>query len=121
MAASVNAKLAKFDIETFFLNSKPDTDIFIEQPSGHEILPEGAPLSHKPSDYVVLLNVALYGTKQAPRLSNIGVTKYFASIGLFPVVADPQVFIKGVFPAHFVLVLLFVDDGMCVYSSKELF
>ena len=31
VAASVDAKLAKFDIETFVLYSKPDTDIYIEQ------------------------------------------------------------------------------------------
>ena len=121
VAASRNLMLAKFDIETFFLYGTPDTDIFIEQPPGHEILPEGAPASHKPSDYVVLLNVTLYGTKQAPRLSNESVVEYFASIGLYPMVADPQVFIKGVYPTNFVMVCLFVDDGMCAYNNKTLF
>ena len=118
IAASRNLCLAKFDIETFFLYGTPDTDIYIEQPPGHEILPEGAPKSHKPSDYVVLLNVTLYGTKQAPRLSNESVVEFFASIGLYPTVADPQVFIKGVYPTSFVMVCLFVDDGMCAYTSN---
>ena len=121
VAASRTLMLAKFDIETFFLYGTPDTDIIIEQPSGHEILPEGAPASHKPHDYVVLLNVTLYGTKQAPRLSNESVVEYFASIGLYPMVADPQVFIKGVYPTNFVMVCLFVDDGMCAYNNKEFF
>ena len=74
VGASVNAKLAKFDIETFFLYGKPDTDIYIRQPPGHEILPKGAPSTDKINDYVVLLNVALYGCKQSPRLANHDVT-----------------------------------------------
>jgi hypothetical protein len=62
VAANVDAKLAKFDIETFFLYSKPDTDIYIEQPPGHEIIPEGAPTHHTVKDYVhvVRLNVSFY-------------------------------------------------------------
>jgi hypothetical protein len=123
VAASVNAKLAKFDIETFFLYSKPDTDIFIEQPPGHEIVPEGAPTptQHTVKDYVVRLNVSLYGCKQSPRLANLDVTKFFAEIGLVPMVTDPQAFILGHFPSCFVIVLLFVDDGMCVYNNSDLF
>ena len=121
VAASVNAKLAKFDIETFYLYSKPDTDIFIEQPPGHEIVPEGAPTQHSVKDYVVRLNVSLYGCKQSPRLANIDVTKFFAEIGLVPMVTDPQAFILGHFPSCFVIVLLFVDDGMCVYNNSDLF
>ena len=121
VAASVGAKLAKFDIETFFLYSKPDTDIFIEQPPGHEIVPEGAPTHHTVKDYVVQLNVSLYGCKQSPRLANLDVTKFFAEIGLVPMVTDPQAFILGHFPSCFVIVLLFVDDGMCVYNNSDLF
>ena len=75
VAASFNACITKFDIETFFLYGKPDTDIYIEQPPGHEIVPAGAPSTHKHKDYVVRLNVALYGCKQSPRLANLDVTK----------------------------------------------
>lgn len=121
VAASFNANITKFDIETFFLYGKPDTDIYIEQPPGHEILPEGAPTSHKPKDYVVLLNVALYGCKQSPRLANEDVTKFFGSIGLSPMVTDSQVFVLGTFPSNFLILLLFVDDGLCVYNDTKLF
>ena len=80
IAAGNNAMVAKFDIETFFLYGKPDVDIYMEQPPGHEILPSDAPRTHSIKDYVVLLNVALYGCKQSPRLANQDVLKVFQEL-----------------------------------------
>ena len=83
--------VAKFDIETFFLYGKPDVDIYMEQLPGHEILPADAPRTHSITDYVVLLNVALYGCKQSPRLANQDVLKVFHELGLVPMVRPPGI------------------------------
>ena len=117
VAASVAAKIAKFDIETFFLYAKPDVAIYVEQPPGHQIIPEGAKNGAKHSDYVIQLQVALYGCKQSPMLANKDVTNFFRGIGLLPTHTDSQVFISGTFPKSFVIVLLFVDDGLCIYIT----
>ena len=34
---------------------------------------------------------------------------------------DPQAFVLGSYPSSYVIVLLFVDDGMCVYNNSQLF
>ena len=119
VAASVAAKIAKFDIETFFLYAKPDVDIYVEQPPGHQIIPEGAKNGSKHTDYVIQLQVALYGCKQSPMLANQDVTSFFRGIGLLPTRTDSQVFVSGTFPKSFVIVLLFVDDGLCIYNDDQ--
>ena len=57
-----------------------DTKVYVEQPEGYEETPTGVPQSeHK--NYVCELKKAVYGTKQASRLSNQDLVRHLKNFG----------------------------------------
>ena len=115
-------KISKFDIATFFLTGDIDKTLYVEQPEGYEQVPEGTQGSQDPKDYVCRLNKSLYGTKQAAALSNQQLTTNLLKCGFRQSKSETQVFIKGhLLSEHCIIVLLWIDDGMCLYKGDRFY
>ena len=115
-------KTTKFDITTFFLTGDIDMDVYVSQPEGYEEVPMGALPSESPHDYVCKLKRSLYGTKQAAQLSNKRLTAKLELCGFRQSMSETQVFIKGsIKSGKCVIILLWVDDGFCVYKDDDFF
>ena len=122
LASIHRLKVTKFDITTFFLTGEIDMDVYVQQPEGYEEVPIGATGSKDPNDYVCKLNRSLYGTKQAAALSNQRLTANLIKCGFRQSKSETQVFIKGdIHSAACILLLLFVDDGLCVYKGDRFY
>ena len=109
--ASINdLVIDHLDVVTAFLN--PDIDkpnLFMEPPPGMEdIDPRVVGL------FFLLLLKALYGLRQSPMLWFRDVDAFLLSIGFVKFKIDPNLYIQ-----RGVLILLYVDDFMVVYSPKD--
>ncbi|MBW0506187.1 hypothetical protein O181_045902 [Austropuccinia psidii MF-1] len=71
---------ALFDIETAFLHSKMDANVYVKQVKGFEV-------SGK-EGWVWRLNRSLYGTKKAPRMWKAKLVGVLGSLGMRPTRAD---------------------------------
>jgi hypothetical protein len=101
LAIAAKRGLAKkqLDVVTAFLNSEigPDSQIYVEQPTGYHRGPRGL---------VCKLQKALYGLKQAPMLWFERFSRYVENVlGFRSLDSDPCLFIGGE-----VVLLLYVDD-----------
>lgn len=107
-AAGNHLLVNKFDVETAFLNSDIDREIYIEQPVGfgHPDFPR--------EDYVLLVNKGLYGLKQSASLYAEDQKKKLMDLGFVPSEADECVFISA---DKRITVATYVDDGLV--SAEE--
>ena len=119
-------KMDHLDVVTAFLNPKIDTEVFMQQPAGIEWLERKLatdaidfiepPESTEPptrEQYILRLNKALYGLRQAPRLWHQTIDSFLLSIGFHRSNADPNLYIR----ADGVLLLLYVDDMLVAYAD----
>ena len=60
LAVQLGLKVHQMDVETEFLNSPNDAEVFVKPPSGFDLM----------SGYIWKLNSALYGLKQSLMLWN---------------------------------------------------
>ena len=97
-------------METAFLNSLIDREIYIEQPEGFEH-PD-----HPRKDYVFQVNKGLYGLKQAGSLYNNDQKSKLVQLGFTPSEADECVFISA---DKRIIVATYVDDGLVCADTQE--
>jgi len=110
LAAGRRLLVNHYDVETAFLNSIIDREIYIEQPEGfeHPDFPR--------EDYVLLINKGLYGLKQAGSLYNEDQKAKLIQLGFTPSEADECVFISA---DERIIVSTYVDDGLICAETQE--
>jgi histone deacetylase 1/2 len=107
LAAEHNINLRVMDIQTAFLHSDLDCEIYTNVPPGFEHM--------FPENSVLKLNKAIYGLKQSPRLWNGMLDKYLRSLGYRPT-CDPCVYIKHD-ESGLSIVGVYVDD--IIYGGPD--
>jgi hypothetical protein len=108
MMAAKGWSMSQLDVETAFLNSKLDEEIYVELPEMWEELMKDT--SHPRKDWVLLMRRALYGLKQAPYLWNKLITQVLRTIGLEPSPLDDCLFVAKNEKGQIAIVCLYVDD-----------
>ena len=105
-------RLNLFDVETAFLNSTIDREIYIEQPEGFE-------QSKFPrQQFVLKVNKGLYGLKQAGSLYANDQKNKLIALGFTPSEADECVYISA---DKRIIVATYVDDGLvCADTQGEI-
>lgn len=100
--------IEQMDVETAFLNSKINSEVYIKQPKGYE---DG-------SSKVCKLIKALYGLKESPRLWYECLDKVLSNIEFKRNIADPCLYsqIKGKDKTY---ILIFVDDLLICSKSQN--
>ena len=99
-----------FDVETAFLNSTIDREIYIEQPEGFE-------QSEFPrQQFVLKVNKGLYGLKQAGSLYANDQKNKLIALGFTPSEADECVYISA---DKRIIVATYVDDGLVCADTQE--
>ena len=104
-AAEEDLEIHQLDVNTAFLNSPLEEEIYMEIPDHFEMIEPDIDRNTK----CLRLLKALYGLKQAPRTWLSAVQTFFKSIGFRPSKADPNLFIRGD-----TYILLYVDDMLIV-------
>lgn len=107
--AKYNMELVQFDVKTAFLNSPLEEDIYMQQPEGYE----------DRSSRVCHLKKGLYGLKQAPRNWNNRFNDFVMSHGFKRSEADPCVFVKRAYTDDWMILSLYVDDGLIACNRKR--
>jgi Reverse transcriptase (RNA-dependent DNA polymerase) len=106
-------RTGKFDIETGFLYSELDQDIYMRLPDGYvKYMLEVHKVKIDPSMHVILLNKAIYGFIQAARQWWKKFKEVLATCDYYLSKSDPCLFIKKTAdrePISFVII--YVDDG----------
>ncbi len=110
-ANSNNLEVHQLDIKTAFLHGILDCDLYMEQPEGY-VDPEYP-------DYVCKLYKGLYGLKQAAKLWNEALDKYFLENGYVKADADSCLYVK-IKDGSFVIMGLYVDDFIPVSNDTEM-
>ena len=110
IVAKHNLEMTQFDVKTAFLNSSLEEEIFMEQPKGYE---DG-------SNRVCHMKKGLYGLKQAPRNWNSKFKDFVVSCGLKQSEADPCIFVKDAYTDDWIIISLYVDDGLIACKRKEI-
>ncbi|KAI0993762.1 hypothetical protein K3495_g14422 [Podosphaera aphanis] len=109
-AAVGDLDIEALDVDTAFLNSKLNEEVYVEIPDFFTLQHPGIS-RHK--NYLKL-NKSLYGLKQAPRAWFQEVKGHFKNIGLKGESSDPNLFIgRGVY------VLLYVDDMLIIGPTMK--
>lgn len=109
MAAKFDMEIVQFDIKTAFLNSPLEESIYMHQPEGYE---DG-------TNRVCHLKRSLYGLKQASRIWNNTFNDFVAEYGLIQSDSDPCIFMKNDNADDWMILCLYVDDGLIVCKKKE--
>lgn len=104
LAAAEDKEVWQLDVKTAFLNSSLDEQIHIDPPEG---------LGNIPAGQACLLNRALYGLKQSPKVWYDRLAEDLGAVGFTPVPAD-----RGLFVRHgkteTVFILVYVDDLLII-------
>jgi len=113
IAAIEGWELDNMDVETAFLQSEVEEEIYVRQPIGFEEYgPDGEPL-------VCRLNKSLYGLRQAPRNWNKALSQYLVDdYGLKTSDADPCLYVGDVTKEGYIVVLVYVDDIIVAGSDR---
>jgi hypothetical protein len=106
IAAAYDLEIEQMDVKTAFLYGDIDTEVYVEQPQGFEVVGQ--------TTKVCKLKKALYGLKQSPRVWYYTLTTYLKSLGFDPLTADHCIFHdnKGAYIA------VFVDDLLIIGPSR---
>lgn len=112
LAALNNWDLVNMDVNSAFLNSYVEEEIYVVQPQGFEETgPSGAKL-------VCRMQKCLYGLKQAPRNWNAVIDTWMVSYGFVISAADPCVYIYRK-DSRVLVVLLWVDDLIIAGNNTQ--
>lgn len=101
-------EIFQFDVKTAFLYGDVKEDIYMKPPEGLDV----------PPNLVCKLNRSLYGLKQAPRCWNQKFDNLLKKFGFINSYADRCVYLGNV-NNNKIYLLLYVDDGLLMSSSKE--
>ena len=106
LAAEHDLDAHGLDVSNAFARADVDEDLYVEQPTGHEIIgPDGEPL-------VCKLNKGLYGTKQAARLWHETFRSHLVADGWIQYESDPCVFSRRTPKFGLEYLSIYVDDGI---------
>ena len=97
--------MLQLDVKTALLNGILEADIYMQQPEGLDI--EGK------SEYVMKLNKAVYGIKQASRTWYNTMNTFLCDSGFHKSDADPGLYISSDAGGH-TFILVYVDDILVV-------
>jgi Reverse transcriptase (RNA-dependent DNA polymerase) len=112
VAAVKGMVLENLDVDTAFLQSKVEEEVYVEQPRGYEVKgPNGEKLVRK-------LKKSLYGLKQAPRNWNKTFDEWIRKLGFEPSQADQCVYVMVV-EGSIIVVILYVDDMIIAGDNQE--
>ena len=109
-AASKGYHIHQMDIETAFLNGKMDTEVYVAQPKGYEIM--------DPKEYACRLNKSLYGTRQGARMWYISLHTHLTKRGFKRSKDDYCLYYKNE-GTNILIILVYVDDIIILASSIE--
>ncbi|CCE30820.1 uncharacterized protein CPUR_04669 [Claviceps purpurea 20.1] len=104
IAAALDLELHQMDVKTAYLYGLINDLVYVEQPEGLE---DGL-------GRVCLLNRALYGLKQSPRIWYETLSAYLATLGFKPLTSDLGVFFKGN-----LYIAIYVDDLLIAGPSPD--
>lgn len=110
IAAEYDMEMIQFDIKTAFLNGPLEESIYMLQPEGYQ---DG-------TDRVCYLQRGLYGLKQASRNWNNLFKQFVMEHGFTQSDADPCVFTKEANTNNWMILCLYVDDGLLVCKNEKL-
>jgi len=109
IAAQKNMEIGQFDVKTAFLNGDLTEEIYMQ-------VPEGVITKYK--DKVCRLRKSLYGLKQASQSWNCKFDSFLKHFQFVPSKADACVY-TGDYDLDKVYLIIYVDDGLILASSKE--
>ena len=104
-----NTQLDQLDVKTAFLNAPVQEDIYISVPEGMDI----------PAGYVMKLNRALYGIKQAPREWHKEIDTTLHTLGYTSCIKDTCLYWKRTRTNNIIILGLFVDDMPTAYHRLD--
>jgi hypothetical protein len=104
-----NTHLEQLDVKTAFLNASVKEDIYISVPEGMS-LKDG---------YVLKLNKALYGIKQAPREWHSEIDTFLKSLSYTACLKDSCLYWKKTNSSRIIIIGLFVDDITSSYHHDD--
>ena len=106
-------ELEQYDVETAFLNSDADNDIYVKSPPGW--IESGTRLTH---DHCLKLLKALYGLKQSPRLWQTKLRTELAKLDFHPMETDNCVYINRTTK---ICIVTYVDDFLVLAKKGPVF
>ncbi|KAK6586176.1 hypothetical protein PZA11_001233 [Diplocarpon coronariae] len=115
LAALYDFELDQFDVETAFLNSEADSDIYVKLPPGYT--QDKVVLSSQDHHCLKLLK-ALYGLKQSPRLWQEKLRSELQKLDFQPLDTDNCVYINR---ASRILIVTYVDDFLVVAKKGDIY
>ena len=100
------------DVKSALLNGTLEEDVYVEQPTGYEVLEK--------EDKVYKLKKALYGLKQAPRAWYKKIDSYFIENGFRRCPFEHTLYIKFVENRDILIVCLYVDDLIFTVNNLKI-
>lgn len=113
IAAAKDWEVINMDVDTAFLQSPVEEEIYVRQPKGYE--KRGA----NDEELVCKLIKSLYGLKQSPRNWHRVIDGWMREYGLEPSPADPCLYVAIQESGEILVVILYVDDLIVVGSTME--
>ncbi|CAG7718015.1 unnamed protein product, partial [Allacma fusca] len=110
-AASMNLQLRQFDVNTAFLNTDLEEEIYMKQPKGYEVQRE---------NYVCKLQRGLYGLKQSPRNWHKTLKLALTELGFMRCAYDNCLFIYQYGENTRIYIAIYVDDGLMAGNDARL-
>lgn len=111
LAAQEDLKLKSWDIQGAFCSSDIDNEnIYVSLPPGYSL----------PHGQVLRLKKSLYGLKQSPGLFHESLEQWLKDYGFRSIDPEGTLF-RLDRPQGYILLSLFVDDGLCAYSSEKVY
>ena len=104
IAAAMDYEIEQMDVKTAFLYGNVEDEVYVEQPTGYE----------DDANNVCLLNKALYGLEQSPRIWYETLTGFLKSLGFAALSSDLSVFTRAG-----MIIAIYVDDLLVVGPSKR--
>jgi hypothetical protein len=101
LSLHTNNIMEQLDVKTAFLNATVNEKIYVEIPDGMNV---------DKRRYVLMLNRALYGIKQAPREWHKEIDAFLRSLGYTPCCKDTCLYWKQTSTYNIIMIGLFVDD-----------
>lgn len=110
IAAEKDLEVQQFDVDTAFLNSDIDEEIYMDQPEGF--------VDKNNPKLVCKLNKSLYGTKQAARQWNAKLDQHLSKQGFNSISADACVYVR-ILEEEYSILAIYVDDLIIMSNAIQ--
>ena len=112
LAALFDLEIEQMDVVRAFLNSKADTDVYVEVPPDWEV--NGEVMKDAP-EWACRLLRALYGLKQAPRLWQKELASALQQLDFEACISDQCVYINK---ETGILIVIYIDNMLIIGKDK---